>query len=166
MAKSYVEMLKSQKLNKTYYPDVSINKPTNVDQSNVGKKWTEEEENKLLEELNKNIDIETISKIHKRKIGGIESRQKEIAYKMYMKNVSIDKIILKTKLDYQSIKQIIDSKQSVNTRLRPRPRCHNFKHPVLLETDMIEIKNEIKDLKKSISELSDMMKAVYEFEKM
>jgi hypothetical protein len=152
MVKSYVEMLKSKQTNKESVSMVEC-------LSNVGKKWTEEEENKLLEELNKNIDIETISQNHKRKIGGIESRRKEIAYKMYMRNVSIDKIILKTKLDYETIKQIINIKQYDNKKPKLK-----LKNPISLENEISEIKNDIKDLKKSITELSDMLKAVYDFE--
>ena len=48
-------------------------------------KWTDEEETLLLEELNKNIDIETISQTHNRTIGGINSPHREILYKMYLK---------------------------------------------------------------------------------
>ena len=149
MVKSYVEMIKSHKLNKTNSADVPIHI-----QSNVGKKWTDEEEDTLLEELKKNIDIEIISQNHKRKIGGIESRRKEIAYKMYLNHIDIKEIIVKTKLDYETIKQIINIKQ-------------NYKKPnktISLENEIAEIKNDIKDLKKSISELSDMLKAVYDFE--
>ena len=149
MYKSYVEMLKSKNSNKE---SPIIEEPQCT--SNVGKKWTEEEENKLLEELNKNMDIDTISKIHKRKIGGIQSRCKEIAYKMHLNHSSIEEIMQKTRLDYVTVKKIIDMKKHYK-KIKPG----------LLESDMVEIKNEIKDLKKSILELSDMMKAVYEFEK-
>ena len=156
MHTSYVQMLKSKNSKKE--PPSIIKEPLCIIEeplciSNVGKKWTEEEENKLLEELNKNIDIDTISKIHKRKIGGIQSRCKEIAYKMHLNHSSIEEIMQKTRLDYGTIKSIIYVK-------------NNYKKikPVLMESDMVEIKNEIKDLKKSILELSDMMKAVYEFE--
>ena len=69
--------------------------------SNTGQKWTEEEEKILIEELNKNIDIELIAKTHNRTTGGIEARRKEIAYKMYRNNASME-IIEKTKLtEYQ-----------------------------------------------------------------
>jgi hypothetical protein len=149
MYKSYVEMLKSTKSTKE--PPSIMLEPQCI--SNVGKKWTEAEENVLLEELNKNIDIEIISRNHKRKIGGIQSRCKEIAYKMHLNHSSIEEIMQKTRLDYGTVKKIIHVKQ------------HYKKiKPVLLECDIVEIKNDIKDLKKSILELTDMMKAVYEFE--
>jgi hypothetical protein len=49
--------------------------------SNMGQKWTDEEETLLLKELNENVDIETISQTHNRTTGGINSRRREIAYK-------------------------------------------------------------------------------------
>ena len=73
---------------------------------------------------------------------------------MYLNHIDIKEIILKTKLNYENIKQIIDSKQNYK-----KP-----KNPISLENEIAEIKNDIKDLKKSISELSDMLKAVYDFE--
>ena len=127
--------------------------------SNVGQKWSDNEETLLLEELNKNIDIETIAKTHNRTMGGINSRRKEIAYKMFLKNVSIDEIMKKTKLDEESIKQKIDYKQNYNSKKITEP-----KKSILLESEIAEMKNDIKELKNTIKELVEMMKAVYEFE--
>lgn len=61
--------------------------------SNMGQKWDDEEENLLLEELNNNLDIGIIAQKHDRTIGGINSRRKEIAYKMYLQNISTEEII-------------------------------------------------------------------------
>ena len=78
---------------------------------NMGKKWTDEEESLLLEELNKNMDIEIISQIHKRTIGGINSRRREIVYKMYLKKIDMEEIIKRTKLDYECIRETIERRQ-------------------------------------------------------
>jgi hypothetical protein len=78
--------------------------------SNYFKKWSDEEEIELLEELNKNIDIEIIALNHNRTKGGISSRCQHIAYKMYLKNISIEEIIEKTKLDKKIIKKTIERK--------------------------------------------------------
>jgi hypothetical protein len=75
--------------------------------SNMGQKWSDEEEIILLDELNNNIDIEIIAQKHSRTIGGINSRRREIAYKMYLKNLSIEEIIRQTKLDNTSIEETI-----------------------------------------------------------
>jgi len=84
--------------------------------SNMGQKWSDEEEILLLDELNNNIDIEIIAQKHGRTIGGINSRRREIAYKMYLKNVSIEEIIRQTKLDNNYIEEIIKKKQNKNSK--------------------------------------------------
>ena len=142
MDSSMLKIIKSQNPDKPY-------------PSNVGKKWTDQEEILLLEELDKNININIIAQNHNRMIGGIISRQKEIAYKMYLKNYSIGEIVQKTKLDNESIKQIIEIKNKKN---QPEPK------QFLIENEIVEIKNDIKELKNVITELVEMMKAVYEFE--
>ena len=71
-----------------YWDMVRISNEDKEYPSNMGQKWTDEEELLLLEELNNNIDIETISQKHNRTIGGIECRRKEIVYKMYLKKMS------------------------------------------------------------------------------
>lgn len=120
--------------------------------SNKGKKWNNQEEKILLEELNKNMDIKLIAEIHKRTIGGIKSRLREIAYNLYIKNISIEEIISKTKLDKNEILKTIKRRQNKTKTL--------FK----IESEIYEIKNDIKELKITINELLEMMKALYEFE--
>jgi hypothetical protein len=146
---------------------VKIQNPEKGYPHNMGQKWTDEEEILLLEELNKSIDIETISQNHKRTIGGINSRRKEIAYKMYLKNISMEEIIKKTKLDNECIRQTIEKKQNNNptkiTEIK-KPISIEIKKPISIESEIAEIKNDIKDLKKTIKELVEMMNAVYEFE--
>jgi len=92
---------------KGYWDMVRISNEDTTYPSNMGQKWSDEEEILLLEELNNNIDIEIIAQKHNRTIGGINSRRKEIAYKMYLKNVSIEEIIRQTKLDNNSIEETI-----------------------------------------------------------
>jgi hypothetical protein len=138
---------------------VKIQNPEKEYPSNMGQKWSDEEEILLLEELNKNIDIETISQTHNRTIGGINSRRREIAYKMYLKNVSMKEIINQTKLDDECIRQTIERRQNNNSK-----KITEIKTPISIESEIAEMKNEIKDLKNTIKELVDMMKSVYEFE--
>jgi hypothetical protein len=127
--------------------------------SNIGLKWFEDEETILLQELNKNIDIETIAQNHNRTIGGINTRRKEIAYKMYLKNISMEEIMEKTKLDEGCITQTIDKRKKYNSK-----NMTETKNPISLESEITEMKNDIKELKNTIKELVEMMKAVYDFE--
>ena len=74
---------------------------------NLGKAWTYKEEDQLLEELSKNIPVKLIAQNHKRTNSGIQARQKLIAYKLYLKKISIEEIIDKTKLDELCIHKVI-----------------------------------------------------------
>lgn len=135
-------------------------KATNPDKTlptNLGKKWTEQEESLLLTELNNNIDIDIIAKKHYRTKGSIVSRQKEIAYKMFIKNIPMIEIIKKTKLDEITINEFIE-KKSYNTSIIKSIKKNE------IEDEINEMKNDIKELKTTLKELVDMMKAVYEFE--
>ena len=107
--------------------------------SNHFKKWSDEEEIELLEELNKNIDIEIIAQNHNRTKGGISSRCQHIAYKMYLKNISIEEIIEKTKLDKKVLKKIIENKKE---------RKKKKKKPLSIKDEINQLKNEINELKK------------------
>ena len=125
-------------------------------------KWSEEEEELLLEELNKNIDIQIIAEKHNRTVGGIRSRRNIIAYNMYNQNIPIEEIILKTKLDKLYLLKLINKKQNKTTK---------YKSIKNIENDIIEIKLDIKQIKININELSNiikesmnMIKAIYDFE--
>jgi hypothetical protein len=157
-----------------YWDMVRISNEDKEYPSNMGQKWTDEEVLLLLEELNNNIDIETISQKHNRTIGGIECRRKEIVYKMYLKKMSTEEIIKKTKLDYDSIKQIIEKKQNISkkqiTEKKQTKEIDNVfisinKNDYLgLQNDVKNMKNDIIEVKNTLRELVEMMKAVYEFE--
>ncbi len=139
---------------------LKIENPDTDYPTNMGEKWTDEEENTLLQELDKNINIEIIAQTHNRTIGGIKGKQRNIAYKMYVKKVSIEEIIIKTKLDKEEIMNTITRKEN------PQKKKKITQEPkkVSLENEIIEMRSEIKKLKNTIKELVEMMKAVYEFE--
>lgn len=136
--------------NKGYLDMIRISNKDKEYPYNMGQKWSDEEEILLLEELNNNIDIEIIAQKHNRTIGGINSRRKEIAYKMYLKNVSIEEIIRQTKLDSNSIEGTIKKRQNKNDYVE-------------LQNDVKNMKNDIKQIKNTLGELVEMMKAVHEF---
>ena len=131
--------------------------------SNLGKKWTEQEETLLLTELDNNIDIEIIAEKHNRTKGSIVSRQKEIAYKMSIKNISMIEIVNKTKLDEITINEYIGRKLIEKKGRKPKGDKVISKE-LTLENEIIEIKNDIKELKNTLKELVGIMNSVYEFE--
>jgi len=145
--------------------------------SNMGQKWSDKEEILLLEELNNNIDIEIIAQKHNRTIGGINSRRREIAYKMYLKNVSIEEIIKQTKLDNNSIEETIKKRQNNNSKKIKTNNSKKIKTKEIdnvfisinkndyieLQNNVNNIKNDIEQIKNTLGELVEMMKAAYEF---
>jgi hypothetical protein len=126
--------------------------------SNLGQKWTDEEEISLLEELSKNMDIELIAQCHNRTTGGINARRREIAYKLYSNNNSMEDIRLKTKLDEDQIIETINKRQNNPKKCKS---VTEIKTPFSIESEINEMKNDIKELKNTIKELVEMMKAVY-----
>ena len=129
--------------------------------SNVGQKWTDEEESLLLDELHANKDIILIARNHNRTIGSITARQKVIAYKMYKDNISIEDISNKVKLGRAKIIEAIRKREDIiSTIIIPPPPKVQFS----IESEIREIKKDIAELKTTLGELVEMMKAVYEFE--
>jgi hypothetical protein len=113
--------------------------------------------------LDKNINIEIIAQAHNRTIGGIRGRQRIIAYNMYVKKVSIEEIIRKTKLDKEQIMETITRKENPQKKVKITQETKIEPKKVSLENEIIEMRSEIKELKNTIKELVEMMKAVYEF---
>ena len=158
---------------KKYWDMVRISNEDKEYPSNMGQKWSNDEEVLLLEELNNNMDIEEIAQKHNRTIGGINERRKNIAYKMHLKNASTEEIIKQTKLDYESIKQTIEKKQQKEKQTTGKIKTTQIDNVLIsinkndyigLQNDVKTIKNDIKEIKNTIKELVEMMKAVYEFE--
>ena len=75
---------------------------------------TKNEENNLLEEIEANIDMETIAKNHKRKVGGITSRIWHIANELYIKGYtkSFQKQIRSSEINI--ITELYELKKSLN----------------------------------------------------
>ena len=151
MDSTMLKMIKQQNPDKEY--------PTKL-----GEKWTIEEENKLLQELNDNINIKDIAESHKRTLGGIIGRQKTIAYRMYLTGATEDEIIKITKLSNEQISKTI-AKKSDKTLTKSTAISVISPLPIFsLENEIIEMRNEIKELKTTIKELVEMIKAIYKFE--
>jgi len=156
--------------NEGYWDMVRISNEDKEYPSNMGQKWNDEEEALLLHELNDNIDIETIAQKHNRTIGGINSRRREIAYKLYKKNVSIDEKIRQTKLDNNFIEETIKKKQNNYLKKIKTKEVDNVfisinkNYFIELQNDIKNMKDDIKQIKNTLRELVEMIKAVYEFE--
>ena len=141
------------------FKDLDKKNSDNEYPSNKGKKWTDKEEKLLLEELSKNMDINTISNIHNRTIGGINSRRREIAYNLYIAKINIDEIIKKTKLNKSEILETINRRENISIK-------KNIEVPNIMNksSEITELKNEIISLKKDIKEMLHLIHQIYDFE--
>ena len=144
--------------------------------SKAGKKWTQDEDDTLLQELDKNMDINIIAKAHDRTVGGISARQETIAYNMHLKNTSIEEIMKKTKLNEKQVTEMISKKEKYNVMMKekkevkqkekkegkPREKKEGKpreKKEVKQDVNLInDMKNEINELKNTIGKLVDVMK--------
>lgn len=130
------------KMLKSKHPDTDGNTYT-------GKAMTDKEENPVLRELEKKMDIEIIEQIHKKPNDGVKGRQNNLACKMYVNNASIETIMTKILETIKKEKKVkITQEQNI------------VQKPVSLENEIVEMKSEIKELKNTIKELADMMKEI------
>ena len=176
------------------YKIVMAKKPDVELPAEFGKKWTELEEQQLLNELDIDMDCNTVAENHKRTLGGIRSRIYEMAYRMYLKNVPKDEIMKKMRLTEGHLDDIIarrtvkeDNKMKRKERKEPEEKSPQMNRPVLelvppiqaefnteiqqIKQDLTEIKTELKTfskemgmLKKSVGQMMVMIKQIYEFE--
>lgn len=109
-----------------------------------GKLWTKDEEMQLLRELSNNIDKEIIARNHGRTIGGINSRIRFIAVRMYMSNDDITNIIEKTKLDRCQVIELIEKHN------REKRKKKSLKSKINIESEILEIKRELIYMNKSM----------------
>ena len=141
----------SFKINKEKYP-------------NAGRKWTDEEEDRLLEELDKNIDIDTIAENHNRTTGGINSRCNVIAYKMYLNNIDVEEIIKRTKLSKKEIQYAISLRENRPVKKDKVQIKIETKQTNIQSSEIAELKTEIIGLKKDVKEMLRLIHELYAFE--
>jgi hypothetical protein len=124
--------------------------------SNTGQKWTEQEELSLLDKLNKGVEIEEIAKEHSRTVGGINSRRREIAYKLYLQNVSTEDIVMQTKLDSQEIGETIKRRENICKKDKICKKEKICNDSFSIESEIYEMKKDIKEIKNAINLLVEI----------
>ena len=134
--------------------------------SNFGQKWSADEEKLLLEELNIDMDMHLIAANHNRTYGSIDGRRKEIAYKMYLKDINIEEIIQKTKLETIQITDIIFRKKNkpVKNNIEIKTKLNDTDDVILQSSEIMLLKNEIFGLKKDVKEILRLIHEIYNFE--
>jgi len=158
--------------------------------SAFGKKWTELEEQQLLNELEINMDCHALAENHNRTPGGIRSHIYDMAYRMHSNKIPKEEIMEKMRLTPAHLEDIIKRRSMKDEHKQNKEKTEPIVKvkPVLedplqtefnilktevgqMRTELTEIKTEIKtfrkefvSLKKSIQQMMIMMKTIYEFE--
>jgi len=70
----------------------------NPETSAVGSKWTKDEENQLLKEIENEISIGDIALAHKRTVGSIKARLNDIAMRLLQDGMNIEEVSIKLRI--------------------------------------------------------------------
>jgi hypothetical protein len=141
----------------------------------VGSRWTDEEEEKLLDCIAKGMRNNEIAVTLDRKPGGISARIRVIAYKLFMKNVPILDICKQTRLTQRDVHEVIhrrevnDTIDTNDTNDILQKRVATDIQPKIGKSDniLLEIKSmqsDISELKRDVKELITLLHSIYEFE--
>ena len=142
---------------------------------NMGAAWRESEIEELLEEVRDGQTYEEIAKTHKRTVGGIITRLKDIAYECHNKQMPINEIVLLTSISKNDVIDTIiqKDKRKENMEKRKEKQATVFElssktKPVTQTTstssEIAELKNEVLSIKKDVKEILRLMNALYDFE--
>lgn len=142
--------------------------------SSFGSKWTDNEEKQLLDEIAGNIDVQIIAEKHGRTLGGINSRIREIAYKMHFSNFTIDKIIEATRLTKEQINEIVERRErykqikkerTVNNSNNNNINKNTTEHILHIkqhnyDEDINKIKKQLNTIENKLDRLFDLLKTL------
>ena len=144
----------------------------------LGKKWENEEVNKLLSSIRNKKSIADIATEHERTIGGINGRRKQMAADYWFNDKkSMEEIQNITGLSKGEIEEAIDrrsfttNKESVKI-VKPPKIIDDLKVFTSIpsitslpeKSEIAELKEEIKDMKANIKEILTLISAVHDFE--
>ncbi len=129
---------------------------------NIGKKWSSQEEQLLLEKIKCGLSCFNISEEFGRTECGIKSRLKQIAYTLYTKGTDMQTIIDKTGLTETVIQEKINKENSIKPKIKSTKRKNvdleinlssNIQTQEQIQDDIAEIKRDIKQIFKLLQQL-------------
>lgn len=124
----------------------------NEETSNIGIKWSVEEDNKLLEELNINKTYNEIALEHKRTIGGIKSRIiSHIIYPKYKNDdIDFDKISIEYKIEKDIIIKYINELKLKSSKLDLKD-----------DNKILELNNKLNEIDNKLNTIYYLVYIVY-----
>ena len=126
----------------------------------VGKKWTEEENEKLLKEIQEKKSIDEIAELHQRMHGGVRSHLKELAYKFHCNdNKSIKEISELTGLPESDITLYFAKKENyqISKADRTTDATENENKPQKTNINKLENEQIITKLAEIESNINNLM---------
>lgn len=132
--------------------------------SRIGKPWSDEEVNQLLQEIKKKIPIELIAEYHERTEGGIISRLRSIAADYYFNNnLSLQEIQKYTGLSTDVISDAI-AKREYQNQLKEKKKEKSEKlliqdSPVFQELAKEEKESDTKEIISLLKDIKGLLKA-------
>lgn len=139
--------------------------------SNMGKPWKQEELGQLLNEIKEKKSFQDIALLHKRTVGGVTSRLREIAARLHLdEDKSVQECIEITGLDKETVVDAIsrrEFKESVKAKNKTNKLIvSEITAPKVTEKpgEIAELRNEIVSIKSDIKEILRLMNLLYDFE--
>ena len=149
--------------------------------TNMGKPWSQEELNQLLQEIKEKKSIIDIATLHKRTQGGINSRLRETAAILHLNdNKTIVECIEITGLDKSDVIDAISRREynimmkakKAEAKEKDKEQALSKHVDITSERNIIskhvdplhELRLEVNELKKDVKEILRLMNALYDFE--
>ena len=127
---------------------------------NMGCPWETAELLQLLKEVKDKISYEDMAKAHKRTVGGITSRLRQLAYDYYTEEKSIDEIMVITGLSKDDVVDTVTRREyTENKRAEKRAEKEKKFEKVLLTPPTL-----VKAPKCELSELQEILKTLKSLE--
>ena len=127
---------------------------------NMGCPWKDAELLQLLKEVKDKIPYEDMAKAHKRTVGGITSRLRQLAYDYYTEEKSIDEIMVITGLSKDDVVDAVTRKEYTENK-RAEKRAEKEKK---LEKVLLTPPTPVKVPKSELSELQEILKTLKSLE--
>ena len=129
---------------------------------NMGCPWNDVELLQLLKEVKDKIPYEDMAKAHKRTVGGITSRLRQLAYDYYTEEKSIDEIMVITGLSKDIVVDTITRREYTDNK-RAEKRAEKEKNILIKESHILAPLAVITP-KSELSELQDILKILKSLE--
>lgn len=123
----------------------------------MGQPWSENEQNQLLQEIQKKIPIDMIAELHERTNGSITSRLREIAANYYFNNnLQVTEIQKFTGLTIEQISDAIARREYQDRIKSEKQKPKKIERAMPTPTTVRNLSEETNDTKEIISLLKDI----------